>query len=254
MKRDLIFAGAVIVSLGALAGCSRHPESHAPSAPAPSGIAVPGAIEEAGLPVSMALNEAAGAPTDPIAKVEAERLAQTAVDSGALNDAEKLAGVCLQARVACGFELRGDVWNRPESKNRLSNVTAAQALASFMGTDYRLAWIGPVAHVFPAASGAPAPLDQAVSADVSMNSLSREPAETIHDIAVKLGLEMPAPSKRALRTDLIGASTMPIKNSARYLLDYLTRPAILHPSSYVAVYGPGRAGSLRWFWGEPPPW
>jgi hypothetical protein len=87
-----------------------------------------------------------------------------------------------------------------------------------------------------------------------MNSLSREPAETIHDIAAKLGLRMPAPRARALRTDLVGASTLPVKNSARYILDYLTRPAVLHPSSYVAVYEPGRAGSLRWYWGEPPPW
>jgi hypothetical protein len=203
---------------------------------------------------SMALTIAESARMDPIAKVAAERLAQTVVVPGALNSAKKLAGVCLQARVACGFELHDDVWKRPESKARLSKVTAEQALNAFMGKDYRLAWIGPVAHVFPAATNGLPLLDTTVSADVSMNSLSREPAETIHDIAVQLGLEMPAPRKRPLRTNLVGASTMPLKNSARYLLDYLTRPAILHPNSYVAVHGPGKSGSLRWFWGEPPPW
>jgi hypothetical protein len=221
MKRKFILVGAVLVSLA---------------------------------PVLMARTIAESARVDPIAKVAAERLAQTVVAPGALNSAKKLAGVCLKARVACGFELHGDVWTRPESKARLSNVTAEQALNAFMGKDYRLAWNGPVAHVFPAATNGLPLLDTPVTADVSMNSLSREPAETIHDIAVKLGLQMPAPRPRPLRTDLVGASTMPIKNSARYLLDYLTRPAVLHPSSYVAVYGPGRAGSLRWFWGEPPAW
>ena len=244
MKRANQLAVAIIVPLAAYAWI-RHPKIAAPAA------AVEG---EAVIPLNASLNEASSSPLDPIAKVEAERLASTAVKSAALNAPQKLADVCLQARVACGFELRGDAWNRREARARLSNATAAQALAAFMGKDYRLAWIGPVAHVFPAAASGPLALDTTVSADVSMNSLSREPAETIHDIAVKLDLRMRAPRARAPRTDLVGASTMPIKNSARYILDYLTRPALLHPSSYVAVYGPGRGGSLTWYWGEPPAW
>ena len=230
-----ILAGAVIVSLALLAARSRHPK-----------IATPASAEDAA--------PGANLPQDPIAKVEAERLEQTVAASGALNAPEKLAAVCIQARVACGFELRDDVWNRPEAQASLANVTAAQALAAFMGRGYRLAWIGPVLHVFPVATDGKLPLDATLAADVSLNSSSREASETIHDIAVKLGLQMPAPRPRELRTDLVGASTMPIKNSARYILDYLTRPALLHPSSYVAVYGPGRSGSLRWYWGEPPAW
>ena len=255
----------VLVALASLAGCSRHPKTEAPAAPsealadanastpieAGAAVAVNG---EAALPLSSSLKEASSTPRDPIAKVEAERLAEVVVDPGALNGPESLASVCLQARVACGFEVRDDAWDRPEAQMRLSSVTAAQALDAFIGKDYRLVWIGPVAHVFPVSTGVILPLDATLSADVSVNSLSREPAETIHDIAVKLGLRMPAPRPRALRTDLIGASTMPITNSARYILDYLTRPAILHPASYVAVYGPGRDGSLSWYWGEPPPW
>ena len=215
-----ILAGAALVSLAALAVYIRHPK-----------IAASASAEEA----------APGSARDPIAKIEAERLAQTTASFGPLNDAEKLANVCLKARVACGFELRGDVWNRPESQAPLANTTAAQALSAFIGRDYRLVWVGAVLHVFPAATDGKLPFDATLSADVSMNSSSREPAETIHDIAVKFGLQMPAPRPRQLRTDLVGSSTMPIKNSARYILDYLTRPALLHPSSYVAVYGPGRA-------------
>jgi hypothetical protein len=252
MERKKLFAGAVLVALAALAAWVRHPKI---ATPAEAEVAETGAVNgEAGLPMISSLKRAANAPQDPIAKVEAERLAQTVVGDGALNDPEKLAGVCIQARVACGFELLGDAWNRPESRAPLSHATAEQALAAFVGKDYRLAWVGPVAHVFPAAAGGSLPLDTTLAADVSLNSLSREPAETIHDIAVKLGLQMPAPRPRERRTDLIGASTMPIKNSARYILDYLTRPALLHPSSYVAVYGPGRGGSLSWYWGEPPAW
>jgi hypothetical protein len=228
-----ILAGAVLISLAALAVYIRHPK-----------IATSASAEEAAI----------GSARDPIAKVEAERLAQTTADFGPLNDPEKLADVCLKASVACGFELPDDVWNRPESQAPLTNATAEQALSAFIGRDYRLAWIGAVLHVFPAATDGKLPLDATLSADVSMNSSSREPAETIHDIAVKLGLQMPAPRPRELRTNLIGSSTMPIKGSARNILDYLTRPALLHPSSYVAVYGPGRAGILRWYWGEPPPW
>jgi hypothetical protein len=253
MKRDQFLAGAVLVSLAALAACSREPTT---AAPAPLTDAKAGAPTggEAMLPLTSSLKAAASEPADPIAKVEADRLEKTVLDSIVMNDPKNVASVCLQARVACGFELRGDVWNRPESKARLSNVTAAQALAAFMGKDYRLAWAGPVAHVFPAATEGLMPLDTTVSADVSMNSSSREPAETIHDIAGKLHLQMPAPRPRGLRTNLVGSSNMPIKNSARYILDYLTRPAVLHPSAYVAVYGPGPDGSLRWYWGEPPPW
>jgi hypothetical protein len=256
MKRKNMIAGPVLVSLAALAGCNRHPKTApaASEAPLTDAVAASGAVNEARLPLISSLKNAASLPSDPIAHVEAERLSQTVVASGALNDPGNLADVCLQARVACGFELRGDVWNRPEAQTRLSNVTAERALAAFMGKDYRLAWVGPVAHIFPVATGGLMPLDTTLSADVSMNSLSREPAETIHDIAVKLDLQMPAPRPRERRTDLVGASTMPIKNSARYILDYLCRPAILHPSSYVAVYGPGHAGSLHWYWGEPPAW
>ncbi|HXT00417.1 MAG TPA: hypothetical protein VN915_07060 [Elusimicrobiota bacterium] len=47
---------------------------------------------------------------------------------------------------------------------------------------------------------------------------------------------------------------MPVRNSARFILDALTRPAVLHPHTYVAVYAPGGGGSMQWFWGEPPPW
>jgi hypothetical protein len=252
MQRKKIIVGAVIVAAAALAAWIRHPRI---ATPADAADAESGAVDgEAGLSPISSLKKAASAPQDPIAIVEAERLAQTAAPAGALNEPEKLAEVCIQARVACGFELRGGVWNRPESQTPLSNVTAAQAFAAFMGRDYRLAWVGPVAHVFPVSADGPQPLDSTVSADVSLNSLSREPAETIHDIAVKLGLRMPAPRPRERRTDLVGAATMPIKNSARYILDYLTRPALLHPSTYVAVYGPGRAGSLSWYWGEPPAW
>ena len=263
MKRRTACAGAAILALAALAGCGRRPKARAPAAasdaltdatassPIEAGAAVNG---EAALAPASSLKEASSTPQDPIAKVGAARLAQAVVDPGALNGPERLASVCVEARVACGFELLGDAWDRPEARAVLSSVTAAQALDEFMGKEYRLAWIGPVAHVFPAAAGEPLPLDAPLSADVSMNSLSREPAETIHDLAVKLGLRMPAPRPRPLRTDLVGASTMPIKNSARYILDYLTRPAVLRPASYVAVYGPGRDGSLSWYWGEPPPW
>jgi len=65
---------------------------------------------------------------------------------------------------------------------------------------------------------------------------------------------MPAPRPHPRRKDLIGASTMPVRNSARFILDALTRPAVLHPHTYVAVYAPGGGGSMQWFWGEPPPW
>ena len=65
----------------------------------------------------------------------------------------------MQADVACGFELRADVWKRPEARVNFSGVTAADALTAFAGKDYRFAWIGPVAHVFPAAAGASLPLD-----------------------------------------------------------------------------------------------
>lgn len=236
--------GAIaVVVLLALAGCDRRPR-----------IATPAAAEETASPAAPAPKGASSVPLDPIAKIEAERLARTAAPPGALSDPEKLAGVCLEARVACGFELRDGVWDRPEARASPANATAAQALAGFMGKDYRLAWIGPVAHVFPAAAAGPAPLDGTVAADVGMNSPSREPAETIHDVAVALGLRMPAPRPRERRVDLVGASTMPVQGSARDVLDSLCRPALLRPSSYVAVYGPGRDGSLRWYWGEPPAW
>jgi hypothetical protein len=252
MQRRKILVGAAVVAAAALAARFKHPRI---AAPADAAVAESGAVDgEAGLSPVSSLRRAASAPQDPIALVEAERLAQTAAPAGALDDPEKLAEVCLQARVACGFELRDGVWNRAESRTPLSNVTAAQALDAFMGRDYRLAWVGPVAHIFSVAAEGPRPLDTTLAADVSLNSLSREPAETIHDIAVKLDLRMPAPRPRERRTDLVGAATMPIKNSARYILDYLTRPALLHPSTYVAVYGPGRDGSLSWFWGEPPAW
>lgn len=253
---------AVLVALAALAGCRARPKPAAAADPAPLTDATASAPTEAGAPVdgeaalshTAWLKDATDAAQDPLAKVAAQRLAETPAPVDALSGPDKLAAVCVQARVACGFELKNGVWNRPEARLTFSGATAAQALATFAGKDYRLAWLGPVAHFFPVESAGTPPLDAALAADVSMNSLSREPAETIHDIAVKLGLEMPAPRARPLRTDLVGASTMPVRNSARYILDYLTRPAILHPSSYVAVYGPGRGGSLRWFWGEPPPW
>ena len=247
-----MIAGAVLVSIAALAAWIRHPKI---AIPAEAEVAGRGAAAgESDLPAAASLKDAANAPQDPIAQVEAERLAGTQASDGALRNPQMLADVCVRARVACGFELRAGAWNRPESRARLSNVTAAQALAAFAGKDYRLAWIGPVAHIFPVEIDGPLPLDTTLSADVSMNSPSGGPAETIHDIAAKLGLRMPAPRPRAPRADRVGASTMPIENSARYILDYLTRPALLHPSSYVAVYGPGRAGTLSWYWGEAPAW
>jgi hypothetical protein len=208
---------------------------------------------EAPLPSSASLSSASPSPQDPIAKVAAERLDATVIAHADLSSADKLAGVCLQAHVACGFELVNGVWRRPESRRPLRNVTAARALAHFIGHDYRLAWIGPVVHVFPVAADASRPLDTEVAADISMNSPSHEQAETIRDVALKAGLQMPVPRRRR-RAILVGASTMPVKNSARYILDQLCRPALARPSAYIAMYGPGRAGGLRWYWGKPPRW
>jgi hypothetical protein len=258
MNRKFLLVGVVLVALAVGVASRRRFRQLKPLKAAESAIltdakAAAPVEGEARAPSTAWLKDAASEPADPIAKVAAQRLAQAPAPGGALSDPDELAAVCVQAAVACGFELRGDVWKRPEARVNFAGVTAADALAAFAGKDYRLAWIGPVAHVFPAAAGEPRPLDTPLAADVSMNSLSRQPAETIHDIAVKLGLSMPAPRKRALRTDLVGASTMPVRNSARYILDYLTRPAILHPHTYIVV-GAAQAGSLHWYWGEPPPW
>jgi len=246
MRSTLLAAAA----LAFFASCRRRPKP-APAAPA---AAPPAAVNgEAAAPTTAWLKDASSVPADPIAKVAAGRLAHTLAPGGALSDADKLAAACLRANVACGFELRDDAWARPEAHASVAGATAAQALAAFAGKDYRLAWIGPVAHVFPAAPGETTPLDAEIAADISMNSPAHESAETIRGVALKLGLEMPAPRPQARRKDLIGASTMPVRNSARFVLDALTRPAILRPNVYVVVYRPG-GGSLRWFWGEPPAW
>jgi hypothetical protein len=245
-KPRLVLAVAVLVAVTA---CSRRPKA---VVGATTEAGAPPSGREANLPLTSSLKEASDRPADPIAAVEAKRLEDTAAPSGALSDPQKLADVCRRARVACGFELRADAWSRPEARTSLPNATAAQALAAFAGKDYRLAWIGPVAHVFPAEPGGPLPLDAIVTADVSPDSPSTDPESTLGGIARKLGLETPPLPARARRTNVVGSSSMPITNTARFILDDWCRPALLHPSSYVATYGPGGAGSLRWFWGETP--
>jgi hypothetical protein len=231
MKRDRF---AVVVLLSLVAGCGRRTKPAPPAAAAPA------------LPLFSALKAASSLPQDPVAKAAAGRLERATAADGALNDPEKLADVCLHAGAACGFELRGDVWNRPESQARRAGVTAARALAEFMGKDYRLVWVGPVAHVFPAETDGLLPLDTAFAAAAGANAASGDAAATIREIAVKLDLAMLAPGPRA-------APAARTSGSVRDYFDSLCGPATPRPSSYVAVYGPGRAGSLRWYDGAARP-
>lgn len=177
------------------------------------------------------------------------RLDLAATLSGALDRPAKLARLCLDAHLACGFELRADVWARPAAKRRLVSATVGQALAIFVGTDYRLAWQDGVLMMTPATPG-PFPLDAEVSADVSAKS-PVAPARSLRAFARKVGLRLTFAGKPPRAPDQGTGVTMPLRAPARRVLDLWGRPARSYPNSWVVVYSrDGRAGRLYWFWGR----
>lgn len=177
------------------------------------------------------------------------RLDTAAVLDGAFDRPAKLARLCLEARLACGFELRADVWDRPTARRRILSATVGQALAIFIGTEYRLAWEDGVLRVSPAAPS-PVALDAGVSADVGSRSPA-DPAKSLRDLALEAGLRLTVAGKPPLRAEPGTGVTMPITAPARRVLELWGRPAQAYPNSWITVYSrDGRSGRLYWFWGR----
>lgn len=176
------------------------------------------------------------------------RLERAASLDGPLDRPARLARLCLDARLACGFELREDVWRRPESKRRVPSATVGQALTMFMGKDYRFEWRDGVLLMAPAAPG-PAALDAEVAADVSGESPS-DPGETLRAVARKTGLRLSASGKPPRRPRAGTGVALPMTAPARRVLGLWARPALARPNAWVAVYSrDGRSGRLYWYWG-----
>lgn len=177
------------------------------------------------------------------------RLDTAATLDGAFDRPAKLARMCLDARLACGFELRADVWDRPVSRRRILSATVGQALAIFIGTDYRLDWRDGVLMVSPAVTR-PVALDAGVSADIGSKSPA-DPARSLRDLARGIGLRLSVAGKPPLGADPGTGVTMPITAPARRVLELWSRPALAQPNSWITVYSrDGRSGRLYWFWGR----
>jgi hypothetical protein len=179
--------------------------------------------------------ETSGPPPEILARLE-----NAAGLDGALDRPARLARLCLDARIACGFELRDDVWKRPESKRRVPSATVSQALKGFIGKDYRLAWRDGVLLMTPALA-APAPaLDAAI------------PADSLRAVARKLGAKLTVAGKAPVRADPPDpAASSPADSNGRRALAAWTRPGQPRPNVWLAVYGrDARSGRLYWFWGE----
>ena len=176
------------------------------------------------------------------------RLELAASLSGALDRPERLARLCLDARLACGFELRADVWTRPQSNRRIPSATVGQALTAFVGQDYRIAWRDGVLLVSPS-NPAPASLDAEVTADVSGNTPT-DRGESLTAVSRTLGLGLIVEGKRPNRPDPASGATLPMTAPARRILGMWTSPAQSQPNSWIVVYSrDGRSGRLHWFWG-----
>jgi hypothetical protein len=177
------------------------------------------------------------------------RLDLAATLTGALDRPAKLARLCLDAHLACGFELRADVWKRPEAKRRIPSATVSQALAVFMGKDYRLAWRDGVLLVAPVVSG-PAPLDAEVSAGAGGETPAGR-AGSLRAVARKTGLRLTVAGKPPVRRSPGTGGPAPMTATARRILGLWDSPAQDRPNVWVAVYSrDGRSGRLYWFWGE----
>jgi hypothetical protein len=149
------------------------------------------------------------------------RLDHAAALDGALDRPARLARLCLDAQLACGFELRPGVWKRPESRRRVPSATIGQALKGFMGKDYVLAWRDGVLLMTPASPEA------GVRSDANFSGIASSRTLRAASLRAGFGLSVTGKPPRS--------------------------PELGRPNSWIAVHALGRRpGKLFWYWGEVP--